>query len=383
MRKFMAMALVATSCVTLADNVDGGLVKQDANRQWHFRIGPVMAPRVRAKITGPRAIIPVQVPAGSSSTSGTGANVPDDPSAGYADRQYADGYVKPDEGTADPDSIIAGLTWDWGADDVSSQYSSGSMEFRTEMSRWTETTSFSSESAGAYSDGDRDILMGVEAVGGWMFYEGEKSDASIDAGFRFYGSGDLSAASRYGTTVTTTRHEYRYVDSYDAFGWTDVPGGSYEGSPEGPGRVIGATPTRREELMGAYNSSETYYYNAATKLNYNIWDLRLGPTMGWKVTNYLTLRGGVYGLLGLVDAELKTSVNTSSGAVNSKSSKCEPVFGVAAGLSAQINLTDNVFIVGSAEYDWWSDRVALKSGGADARIELSDFTVSLSVGIEF
>lgn len=383
MRRFMAMALVATSCVTLADNVDGGLVKQDANRQWHFRIGPVMAPRVRVKIAGPRAVIPVQVPAGSSSTSGTGANVPDDPSAGYADRQYADGYVKPDEGTADPDSIIAGLTWDWGADDVSSQYSSGSMEFRTEMSRWTETTSFSSESAGAYSDGDRDILMGVEAVGGWMFYEGEKSDASIDAGFRFYGSGDLSAASRYGTTVTTTRHEYRYVDSYDASGWTDVPSGSYEGSPEGPGRVIGAAPTRREELMGLYNSSETYYYRTNTKLDYNIWDLRLGPTVGWKATDYLTLRGGVYGLIGLVDAKLSSSVNTSDGSRGAKKSNCEPVFGIALGVSAQLNLTDGVYLVGSAEYDWWTDAVSLRAGGADARIELSDFTVSVAIGFEF
>ena len=93
----------------------------------------------------------------------------------------------------------------------------------------------------------------------------------------------------------------------------------------------------------------------------------------------LTLRGGVYGLLGLVDAEL-SNYGTSSRA---KKSKCDAVFGLAAGVSAQFNITDSLFLLGGAEYDWWSDDVTLNAGGSDAKIELSDFTVSLALGIEF
>lgn len=205
----------------------------------------------------------------------------------------------------------------------------------------------------------------------------------MDAGFRFYGSGDLNAKSKYGTSVTMTRSEYRYVDSYDASGWTDVPSGSHTGSAGGPGRVLGATPTRREELMGTSSTSETYWRHVDTKLEYQIWDLRLGPTLGWKATDFLTIRGGVYGLLGLVDAKLNTSVNTDGGSYGAKKSRCEAVLGMAAGISAQVNFTENLFLLGGAEYDWWTDDISLRAGGSNARIELSDFTVSLALGMEF
>jgi hypothetical protein len=220
-------------------------------------------------------------------------------------------------------------------------------------------------------------------MGGWTFLDNERFDAAVDAGFRFYGSGDLNAKSKYGTSVTTTRSEYRYVDSYDASGWTDVPSGSHTGSVGGPGRVIGATPTRREELMGTSSTSETYWRHVDTKLEYRIWDLRLGPTMGWKATDILTIRSGVYGLIGLVDANLRTSANTGNGMRSVEKSNCEAVFGMAAGISAQVNLTDSIFLMGGAEYDWWTDAVSLNADGADACIELSDFTVSLAVGFEF
>ena len=382
MRKFWFLTAVVISGAALAESGDKGLVAQAEKSAWHFRIGPVMAPRVRVKIGAPRQVAPPPV-SGSTAASGTGSNVAADPSAGFTSREYADGYVRPDEGTDDPNSMIGGLTWDWGADDVAGQYSGGTMEFRTEMARWEESASASAYGSGSSSESDRDILLGVEAMGGWTFWDNERFDAAVDAGFRFYGSGDLSAKSKYGTSVMTTRSEYRYVDSYDASGWTDVPSGAHTGTAGGPGRVLGATPTRREELMGTSSTSEMYWRHVDTKLEYRIWDLRLGPTMGWKATDYLTIRGGVYGLLGLVDAELKAAADTPEGIKRTKNSNCEAVFGMAAGISAQVNLTDSIFLMGGAEYDWWTDAVSLNAGGADARIELSDFTVSVAVGFEF
>ena len=391
-------ALVGT---VWAENGDEGLVREKDYNAWHFRIGPVMSPRVRVNVRGPRFALPAMPKAGPNSysqSSGTGAAAPADPSEGYQNRQYADGYVNPDGGTADPNSIVPGVTWFWGADNVPAQYSDGRMEFHTEMTRWEESvstassSSFSSYRGGSSSESDRDFLVGVEAMGGWTFWDNRTFDAAIDGGFRFYGSGCLDAESLYGyryetrTTTTTTRNEYRYVDSYDASGWMTVPEGSYAGTLEGPGRVIGATPSRREELMGSSSETSTsgetrsHAYFGNTKLNYRIWDLRLGPTLGWHVTDWFALRGGVYGLLGLVDASLKTYGGAMGGA---STSTCGAVFGMAFGISGQLNLTDNLFIMGGVEYDWWTDSVDLDAGGANAEVTLSDMAISLGLGVEF
>ena len=409
MRRLWLLMAVAVSGATLAEGGDEGLVEQDTHSAWHFRIGPVMAPRVRVRMRGAYRVAPPQqrTPSSSSADSSTrsgtggGASVPD-PSAGYVARQYVDGYVNPDEGTEDPSSFIYGLTWDWGADNVPAQYSGGRIEFHTDVTRWTETesttissSSFAFGGGGADAKGDLDILLGVEAMGGWTFFEDKMFDAAVDAGFRFYGSGDMQTGSSYGydyrtsTTITKTRSEYRFVDSYDASGWTDVPNGSHAGTPGGPGRIIGAAPTRREELVGTTARSEAQethsyrYLRSGSKLDYRIWDLRLGPTIDWKATDWLTVRGGAYGLLGLVDARLRTEAATVNGAGSSKKSGCDAIFGMAAGLSAQINLTKDLFLVGGVEYDWWTDDVALRSGGASAHIKLSDVTASLAIGVEF
>ena len=384
MRKLLLVVAVAAAGAALAEGGDGELVEPRGNRGWHFRVGPVLAPRVRVKMHCPRrgALPPLTLP-GLTVTSGMDGNVAADPSAGYVERIYADGYVKPDEGTADSETMVSGLTWNWGAKNVGAQYSGRRVDFHTDRARWSESGALSGYSReGSGFESDRDMFLGVEAMGGFTFFENDIFDASLDFGFRYYGSGDMKERSRYGTTVTVTRNEYRYVDSYDASGWTDVPNGSYDGSAAGPGRLLGATPTRREELMSS-TTSQTYYTRVRTKVDYQIWDLRLGPTVGWKAFDWLALRGGVYGLLGLVDARLRTEMHTVNGYYSSRKSTCEGIFGMAAGLSAQVNFTDRLFLMGGVEYDWWSDAVHLRTGGADARIKLSDISVSLALGMEF
>lgn len=390
-RKFLFLAAVAAVGAVFAEGDGEGLVREEGYNAWHFRIGPVMSPRVRVNVRGPRFALPAMPkvqPGPNSQSSGTGASEP---------YEYVDGHVTPNEGTGDGDSLAQGYTWDWSAENVPAQYSNGRVEFHTPMTRWEESvvssssSSFSSFSSGSNSEGDRDFLVGVEAMGGWTFWNNRTFDAAVDAGFRFYGSGYLDAGSQYGyqfrqlTTVTTTRNEYRYVDSYDASKWTTMPIGSFEGNPVGPKRLLGTTPERREELMGTSRTTETssrsesYIYSSDTRLIYRIWDLRLGPTFGWYVTDWFTLRGGVYGLLGLVDATLKTD-GTTGGA---SASTCGAVFGMAFGVSAQVNLTDNLFLMGGVEYDWWTDSVDLNAGSAEAEIKLSDMSISLGLGVEF
>lgn len=386
MRKSLLVAGLLMSGVTLAGTPDEGLVQEKSHKAWHLTIGPVLSPRVRVKVSGPRVALPTRPPAGWQDR-GTGATPPAE--TGSIMRDYVDGYVYPDEGSGGDN-----ITWNWGADNVSGgaspQYSSengGTMKFRTDMTSWTESYSSTAYNSGSGSESDRDFLVGVEAIGGWTFYDNGTFDAAVDAGFRFYGSGYLDAESRYGTSVTTTRSEFRYVDSYDASGWNPVPVGGFAGYPGGPDYLMGSIPMRRdlEEMPNDPTKSRTYdyYYQGDTRLIYRIWDLRLGPTLGWQATDYLVLRGGVYGLLGLVDATLKTDANTHDGPRNASTSTCGAVFGMAFGGSAQLYLTEDLFIYGSAEYDWWTDSVDLNAGGANAEVKLSDFVIALGMGIEF
>ncbi len=385
--RFGFLMVMSAVGMALAESGEAGLSQSEQRSPWHFRVGPVMAPRVRVKVSGMRPVLPVRSSSDERRVSETGAKIAPAPSAGHVDRSYVDGYVKPDEGTDDPLSIVMGLTWDWVAKDVGTQYSGGKIEFHSDVAKKSETVSSSTfgvgDGAKSGSESDRDILLGVEAMGGWTFFEDDDWDVSLDLGFRYYGSGDLRSESKYGTSVTTTRSEYRYVDSYEASGWKEIPQGRYEGSAGGPGRLIGATPTRNEELLKTTSSTETRHYTGSMELNYDIWDLRIGPTVGWELTENFTLRAGVYGLLGLVDARLKTSVETPDGTYGAKKSKCEAVFGIAAGLSAQLYVSKDVYILGGIEYDWWTDSVSMKAGGANAQVKLSDFTVSISLGIEF
>ena len=384
MNKFLFLAAITVSCAAGAAD-DEGLVEEKTSNPWHFRVGPVMAPRVRVKMSGPRFALPVMPKVGSR-TGGVGGDARTDNPDVFAERVYDDGYVRPDEGTADEHSMHPGRTWDFAADDLAAQYTGSSVEFHTGMTRWEEiVTSASSFDIGSSSESDRDVLLGVEAMGGWTFWDNRTFDAALDAGFRFYGSGVQNVESRHGTSVTTMRNEYRQVDSYKTpDDWpVVVPAGPYQGDADGGGALLEALPTRREELMGSSSSTERHYYSGSTKLNYNIWDLRLGPTLGWHATDWLAIRGGVYGLLGLVSADLKTDVGTGTYSRSSSKSTCDAIFGMAFALSAQINLTENFFIYGSTEYDWWTDSVRVRNDGASAQLKLSDFTVSAGIGLAF
>ena len=384
MKKIFLMMAAAVSFAAVAEVADEVLVKEAGSNPWRFTIGPVLSPRVRVKVSGPTPVLRAIQPNGSTAAGTYEDNVqPADSSAGYTDRHYADGDVGPDAGTAEGEEHV---TWRWNAKDVPSQHVGDRMEFHAEEPyRWTE--SYASSEYGHDSGGgtEHDLLVGVEAKAGWLYYEGEDFDAGIDAGFRFYGSGFQDANSRFGNTETTTRTDYRFIDSYDASGWeAPYETGAHTGTPVGPNSLIGADPTRRDDDGTVLPSTtEDSHYYSSTRMNYRIWDLRMGPTLGWKPTDYLTIRGGVYGLLGLVDATLKTSVDSSQGAYSSKKTTCRGVFGLAFGLSAELNLTENLFFLSSVEYDWWADKVTLHTGGAEGELRLSDLSITLGLGYKF
>ena len=58
MRKFGFVVVAAFVGTAWAENGDEGLVREKDYNAWHFRIGPVMSPRVRVNVRGPRFALP-------------------------------------------------------------------------------------------------------------------------------------------------------------------------------------------------------------------------------------------------------------------------------------------------------------------------------------
>ena len=124
MRSFL-LILPLASCVVFAPG-GVGLAESDRDASWEFRIGPVYRTdtQIQADWSG-EAVAAHVAPLFTRRSSGSPAV---GPITGYADRDYVDGFVYMDPGTADPETDVVGLTWYWGYDDPG-QYSGDSVQF--------------------------------------------------------------------------------------------------------------------------------------------------------------------------------------------------------------------------------------------------------------
>ena len=381
-------ALFASAAV-FAEEAKPELSAEETENNFRFHAGVLYSPRVRVKghFNGgvSRAQFRSLMPQRKLFPSGSGAKVPS--SSGYANRQYADGFVNLDEGTTDSGSMIEGLTWNWGADDVAGQYSNGKMSFHTDAAEPVYSSSVSEGfNGGGNSGSTREEELGFEIGGEWIYGRKNGFQFGLGGGFRWTGSDDWNLSDGGHVSVSESVSTYRYKDVYDASGWDEraLKHESYAGDMGGPGRLLGAVPESREkELVDRRSSQSSYSYSNDMKLRYNIWDLRLGPTLGYEITDDLLIQGGVYGLLGLVDYSLRASTSAGGPSSTSSQSHCTALFGLGFGIAAEYLFTDNIFLRASAEYDWWSDEVHTRAGAGSAEIALSDFTVTAGIGIEF
>lgn len=360
---------------------------EEAESNFRFHAGVLYSPRVRVKGHFNGGAIRDRIRGMAAQRTLFGPSGNQTPAAsGYADRTYADGYVNLDDGTTAQGSMIEDLTWNWGADDVAGQYSNGKMSFRTEPVESVYSSSVSEEFSGHNGGSTREEELGLEVGGEWIYGRKNGFQFGLGGGFRWAGSDDWGLSDRGRVSVTESLDVYRYKDTFDASGWDEgaLTHSSYAGDRGGPGRLLGAVPESRErEAVDHQSARNDYSYSNDMRLRYHIWDLRLGPTLGYEITDDLRIQGGVYGLLGLVNYSLRTSTSVGGSSGTSSQSRCTALFGLGFGIAAEYLFTDNIFIRASAEYDWWSDKVHARAGAGSAELALSDFTVTAGIGIEF
>lgn len=269
------------------------------------------------------------------------------PAAGEADHTYNDGYV-----LVDSSGNRGDLTWNWGYQNAS-QVVGDTMQFHA--------IQFTTPSASAINNVTGDPQYGAELTyqrvicplpflssGRW----------GLEAGFGYTDLDLRDKRSASGPATVTT----------DTFPLNGVlpPGAGYMGTFEGPGALLGDTPTRT-------TSSDTATLTSHQKLSGQLFSIRLGPFAEWNFTPQLGLAASVG--LALVPAsvdydfsETTTLAGGGTFVASGRSSKTELLYGpyVSGVLRYDFNECWGVYV--GAQFQSLTD-LEQSIGGRTARLE--------------
>lgn len=273
------------------------------------------------------------------------------PATGGANHTYNDGYV-----LLDSSGNLGGLTWNWGYQN-SSQVVGDTMQFHAIQS---------SGSASATDD---------PQYGGELVYQRVIGNLPILPSGRWglefgFGLTDLDLHSNRSGNVPVI------TDTY-ALNGVFPPSAGYNGTFDGPGALLGDTPTRA--LGSAALTSNQ-------KLSGQIFSLRLGPFAEWNLTSELSLAASVGLTLApaIIDYDFsETGVISGGGsyAAHGHTSTTELLYGpyVGAVLRYDFNKSWGVYV--GAQFQSLND-MAQSVGTHTARLDQSA-TVYGTVGLSW
>lgn len=248
------------------------------------------------------------------------------PPTGGVSHNYDDGYVR-----RDSSGNAGGRTWNWGYND-SSQIVGDTIEYH-KIDSPTLPSSISTSSDDAY--------LGMELVyqrlagtfmsgGGWGF-EAAFSYHDIDIQDERSGAGA-------GTLLT------------DIFGLNGIvpPNAPYGGTFNGPGPVIGDTPSRT-------GTGETVSFASDHHLQGQMFGFRFGPFVEWNFNRRFSvaLSGGLALAPALIDYDFEETVAVDSGFTTSargSSSKTDLLYGNYVGGVVRFQLNEQWGVYASAQY---------------------------------
>lgn len=210
---------------------------------------------------------------------------------GALNRSYSDGFVN-----VDSSGNQGGLTWNWGYKNPS-QIQGDNLLLHSFAVDGVTSTRRDDPSLGFQFSYARDFDH--ESWGAW--------------GVKFaFGYTPLSLVQRQPVTGDATQ----ITDAY-ALGGIQAPLAPYSGSLNGPGAVIGSTPTRSTALVAGGAT-----ISGSRRIDADVYDFHLGPNIAFNLTHRLSLElsGGL--ALGVVDSAFTYSdvTTTGSGSVSSAGS---------------------------------------------------------------
>jgi hypothetical protein len=230
------------------------------------------------------------------------------PATGGADHFYNDGYVR-----LDSSGDAGGLTSNWGYQNAS-QVVGNTMQFHAIQSSGAASTTDNPQYGGE--------LVYQRVLG---FLSPDSSSCwGLEMGF---GYTDIDLRQNQSGTVPVT------TDTYQLNG-VNPPGPGYNGSFNGPGALLGDTPTRG-----------TSFASLATrdKLSGSLFSFRLGPFIEWHFTHKLSVSGSV----GLTLAPTRLDYDFSETTALAGGGTL-----VASGHSSQTKLLYGPFVGAAIHYDF-------------------------------
>jgi hypothetical protein len=238
------------------------------------------------------------------------------PAAAGADHNYQDGYV-----LVDSSGNAGGLTWNWGYQN-SSQVVGDTMQFHSAQAQSPSLPADSSSS----DNPQYGLELTYQRVLGHLPF-GSSSHWGLEFGFGYTDIDLRDDRNATGFTTVTT-------DAYQLNGVLP-PGAGYNGTFQGPGALLGDTPTRS---TASYMTSQT----SQQRLSGQLYTIRLGPFAEWNLTSKLSLAASVGLTLApaSLDYDYLETIMSSSGT------------SVSGGHSSKTSLLYGPYVGGMLRYDF-------------------------------
>lgn len=346
---------------------------------WEFQLGSVYRTDTRIKANWSGEGIAARVlPLLAGQRSGTSLA---GPANSYADRDYADGFVYMDPGTADPETDTMGLTWHWGYDNPE-QYTGASVRFHglPVQDYWTEGLAMD-----PWSGSEKINQAGLDLSCGWRAWKWEWGALGVSAGLNWLPEREADfKVSR--TVARENRRTWRIVDTYDA-PYLPFPDAPYAGTYEGPGYLIHNIPDSRNiELMSA--SSREWVAESQVKVEVEVVDLRLGPSLWLRPHDRVALRVTPQIRFAQVETRghSRTAIASPGRSPKVFEERCRDrnwVMGGGVEAEARFYLGKGWHLGFAVASDWWEDDVGISADPFEVLLELGQWSFVGSLGVEF
>ena len=279
------------------------------------------------------------------------------PATGGVDHRYNDGYVN-----VDSSGNAGGQTWNWGYQN-SSQVVGDTMQFHSAQSQVPSLPANHSVT----DDPQAGVELVYQRVLGHL--PSQMGVWGLEAGFGYTDIDLRDDRNVSGMTTVTT-------DAFQLNG-TLPPGAGYQGTFQGPGALLGDTPTRTTD---AFVTSQT----SRQRLSGQLYTIRLGPFAEWNLTSKLSLAAsaGLTLAPASIDYDFSESNPSAGGLVTSgHSSKMGLLYGAFVGGTLRYGFTKHWSAYLGGQFQTLST-LEQSSGNHTAKLD-PGATVNGSIGVAY
>lgn len=345
---------------------------------WEVQIGPSWRTgnRVDARWDPAAVIERVQ---GEFVRQAGGGDMP--PQTGYADRNYEDGFVYVDPGTADPETDVPGLTWYWGYQN-SDQYAGDSVVFHGSsfQERRVEPLDVS-----PWADDEKADWAGIDLTVGRKFWQRGSIALGVSGGLNWSPGDtfDFSVQRAIARETTVVRRPY---DVYAA-PYLPFPDAPYEGAYDGPGYLLSNEPDiRGEETLS--RSSRDWTAESTLEVDVEVLDLRIGPSLWLALHDRIDVRLTPQVRAARVAHCAETWTTLARGSQSPASYGQEEdgddwIWGGGVEAEIRFHLGRGWHLGLAAASDWWSEEVEIAAEPFALEVDLGQWSCSAKLGLEF